>query len=170
VTLLRSVGTADHALHDGKMSAALMRLPRGIIGANRIRWCYAPLNPALAGNYAIGIHDASGRLIVDTGGVAFVASAASIQPRAEVITATDFEPGTYWITFGVDTTAGQAKYHGVDVSTAAGAPSTGVRNTAAYHASAAYTTPDSLSGMTDIGPTSGTLTLPPVPIITVSAE
>ena len=59
---------------------------------------------AITGSYNIGIYDASGRKIVETGSVAFTGANSTMQNRSEVITATTFEAGNYYVVIGVDST------------------------------------------------------------------
>jgi hypothetical protein len=103
-------GTLDGtAPVDLSQIAALVYLRRRIIGATRIRWQYYQGATALTGNYVLGIYDASGRKVVDTGSVAFTGAIGSSQARS----ATTFEPGAYYALFGVDTTnAGVIGYAG----------------------------------------------------------
>lgn len=73
-------------------------LPRRVVNATKIRWAYVG-NAAQTGTYNAAIFDASGRLIVSTGSIAFVAS-ATLQARAETIATTTFEAGIYYVFWG----------------------------------------------------------------------
>jgi hypothetical protein len=96
-----------HMTSDLQQVAALMRLPRRIVGATRIRWRYlqSPVTAgAFTGTYVIGIYDASGRKVIDTGAVAFTGAADTTQTRSETIAATTLEAGRYYVLFGFDGT------------------------------------------------------------------
>lgn len=98
-----------HASHDLFQSAALVYLPRRVVGATRLRWKYGQEGTtALTGNYVLAICDASGRPIVNTGSVAFTGAINTYQIRGETFAATTFEAGWYYIFFGVDTAASGA--------------------------------------------------------------
>lgn len=89
-------------------TAALVYLPNRIKAATRLRWVYRHAGVAMVGNYNIAIYDASGRLKVETGSVAFTGALNTFQARSEPIAATDFEPGNYYVLYGHAFSAGQA--------------------------------------------------------------
>lgn len=140
-------GAADLA-----QTAAAMTLPRRIVGATRIRWKYLQQNTtALTGNYVIGIYDASGRKIVDTGSVAFAGAANGLQSRSETISATTFEPGVYYVLIGLDSTnSGVITYHGVRVSaTQNDSPGPIGPNMGLFSPTGGVTAPATILGFTD---------------------
>jgi hypothetical protein len=136
-----------HNTDDGRQVAALMYLPRRIVSATRIRWRYVQGGTANTGNYVIAIYDASGRLIVDTGSVAFTGAANTLQARTETITATTFDAGAYFVLFGCNTATagGSSNFIGVLA---------GVETTMASTASLGAVAPNILGGRTsgDITP------------------
>lgn len=124
VSFMPAVGTQfttmDHTIHDLNQASALMRLSRRIASATRIRWRYIQGGTPITGNYVIAIYDASGRKIIDTGTVAFTGAANSSQIRSETITATTFEPGNYYVLFGMDSAAvGTFQFWGVPTNVGA---------------------------------------------------
>lgn len=129
---------------DNQQAAIAMRLPRGITGATRIRWKYVQGSTASTGNYAIGIYDASGRKIVDTGTVAYTGSLGTSQLRTETITATTFEPGIYYVLFGNDGNASPAPS-----TMGVAARLTLMTNVAMFVTSGGTTLPTTLLGLTD---------------------
>jgi len=155
------------APHDLRQAAALFYLTRRIAGATRIRWKYRQGSTALTGNYVIAIYDASGRLIIDTGSVAFTGALNTYQERAETITATTFEPGAYYVFIGVDTTAGNLSCPGFNLSQEgfAQGPS---RNVVLGATSGGVTVPTTLLGLTDqVGVTADSI-IPGLPQIALS--
>jgi hypothetical protein len=85
----------------GTQVAMLVQVPRKIVGATRIRWSYKQGATASVNTYVLGLYDASGRKIVDTGSLTFTGAANSVQRQAEVITATTFEAGWYYLMMGL---------------------------------------------------------------------
>lgn len=79
--------------------AYLAYLPEKIT-ATRIRWWYSQNATAATTNYNIGVADASGRLIVSTGAIAFTGTAAAFVPKSDSISATVFEAGMYYVVMG----------------------------------------------------------------------
>lgn len=147
-----SVVTITHALNDLFQAAALMWLPRRIVAATRIRWRYQQGNTnAMVGNYVLGIYDASGRKIIDTGAVAWAGAADTFQSASVTITATTFEPGAYYVLFGNDSSQGTARYNGVRtevvLTQALGAftPNMALRST-----TGGTTAPTTILGFTDV--------------------
>lgn len=156
------VSPVSHESYDLWQSAALMWLPRRIVGATRIRWSYRQHgSTALAGNYVIGIYDASRRKIIDTGSVAFTGTITDWVAKADTITATTFEAGAYYVLFGIDSTAGglssTTPFVGNDVSS---------RNVMFASASGGATAPTTLSSFSDTG--AADVTAIPVPKISLS--
>jgi hypothetical protein len=95
----------------GYQSAGVAYLPRRIAGANRINWRYLQGATAATGSWVIAIYDASGRLIISTGAVAFAGAANSANTISATITATTFEAGVYYVLFGnTIATAGSIVY------------------------------------------------------------
>lgn len=139
---------------DLAQGAVLCVLPRRIIAATRIRWKYKQGATALTGNYNIGIYDASGRAIVNTGSVAFTGAANSLQARSETITATNFDAGMYYVFMGIDTTnAGTVDASIVPVSV--DFPDGGnCANSVLALGSGGVTAPTTLLGFVDIGASS----------------
>lgn len=149
--------------------AALMFLSRRIAGATRIRWRYKQhASTPATGNYSIGIYDASGRKIVDTGTVAFTGGASNDQSRAETIAATDFNAGQYYVAIGYAMSAGDAYIGGVDGRAAsAGVVGSGPPGPNMFLASnAGLPLPQTCLGWQDLYV--GVASTFPVPIITLS--
>jgi len=91
---LNSAATLSQASgHALNQAAALMWLPRRIVGATRLRWRYFQGATAIAVNWNIGIYDASGRTIVETGAVAFAGAANAATEVSAAISATTLEAG-----------------------------------------------------------------------------
>jgi len=156
-----------HALMDLYQVAALVYLPRRIASATRIRWKYTQGATAMAGNYVIGIYDASGRLIVDTGSVAFAGAASSVQVRSETITATTFEAGAHYVFLGVDSSTGgsSVSFNGINLAAVAQIPTPNIGFGAT---TGGVTVPTTILGLTDMGPSTAATILPPVPMISLS--
>jgi hypothetical protein len=160
---LLTLASFSAAPQDLQQSAVLVRLPRRIVSATRIRWRYKQgAGTALAGNYLFAIHDASGRQIVSTGGIAFTGATSSGQQRSETIAATTLEPGWYYLLFGVDSTnAGTfdtLTWH----ATSTNAP---YPNAALASATGGVTAPTTVLAFTDAGATNAT---PDVPVCALS--
>lgn len=158
----------SHALHDLMQSAALFTLPRRIVGATRVRWRYHQDSPAAAGNWVIGIADASGRLIVNTGSVAFTGANSSYQEVSAAIAATTLEAGPYYVFLGLDTTAGQAYSAGITMIQGAGQAPGFARNLGLRSASGGVTVPATILGLTDLAGITADTQVPPVPQIALS--
>jgi hypothetical protein len=163
-------GTLDSSAPiDLSQTAALVYVPRRIAAATRIRWHYFQGATALTGNYVLGIYDATGRKIVDTGSVAFTGGIGSSNARSETITATTFEPGAYYALLGADTTnAGTIGYVGWGgiLGTTITKAADHAPNVTLYSLTGGVTAPTTLLSFTDyLGFTSG---LHPVPRITLS--
>jgi hypothetical protein len=147
------VSDAGGTLTDLSQTAVLVQLSRRIVGATRIRWQYIQDGAtALTGNYVLGIYDASGRKIIDTGSVALTGAASSAQARSETISATTFEPGLYYALFGIDTTnAGAIRFPGYRLyssTTAGGSPV--AKNMGLFLNSGGVTAPSTVLGFSDI--------------------
>lgn len=153
---LRGLG---HGNHDLYQSAALMHLPRRIVGATRIRWRYTQdATTPVTGNYVIGIYDPSGRKIVTTSATAFTGVGAAQIERAETITETTLEAGNYYVFFGVDSTnTGHLLTPGVLPAQA--------RNMMLFATSGGTSAPDTLLSMTDAVINGNAM---PVPVIALS--
>lgn len=152
-------------------SAALMYLPRRIAAATRLRWRYRFTGgTTVTGSYNIGIYDASGRKIVETGSVAFTGAADAVNQRSETIAATTFEPGLYYVAFGNDNgAAGSWKVRGVALhSSGAGGYVMGptIPGAAMAVTSGGVTLPATLAGMSDA--TGAAVIGPPVPVVALS--
>jgi hypothetical protein len=166
----------ETGVHTNDQAACLMYLPRRIAAATRIRWRYRHSSGTPAsGNYVIGIYDASGRKLIDTGSVAFTGAAGTIQQRSETITATTFEPGYYYVLIGVDALLGSVSaYNGVELAVKSYA--TERRTIGPPHANVALrsdtggvTAPTTLLAMTDLaGQTTPTVNVLAVPIVALS--
>jgi hypothetical protein len=159
-----------HASHDLRQSAALVYLPRRIVGATRIRWKYLHGGTAITGNYVIAIMDASGRGIVNTGSVAFTGALNTWQARSETITATTFEAGWYYVMIGLDTSAGAAGATGWGaIGSTAGVvtSSPAMPNVWLMSTTGGVTVPSTILSFVDAGPTPALLP-PKVPQIALS--
>lgn len=114
-------GTAIAVAATNYQSAAAVWLPNAIT-ATKIRWSYQQGATAATGNYNIGIYDASGRKIVETGSVAFAGAANSTQLRTETISSTRFEAGVYYVVIGttIATASSSVAFNGVPINTRRG--------------------------------------------------
>lgn len=161
--------TLAHVTHDLRQSAMLCVLSRRIVNATRIRWRYVQASgTAVTGNYVIGLYDTSGRRIVDTGSVAF--GGALQVPRAEVvpIAATTFEPGLYYVMIGIDTTAGTAQVHGVNMDQSNNIAGPAGPNLGVFSTTGGVTPPTTLLAMADQAAQTTAFQAPPVPFVTLS--
>lgn len=159
-----------HASHDLNQVAALYYLPRRITSATRIRWKYAQLATAAVGNWNIGIYDASGRKIIETGAIAFAGAANSFQVISATITATSFDAGWYYVVWGADTSAGGFSAPGVIVRNIVtdffvGAPAP---NMALHSLTGGTTLPNTILGYTDCNGMTAADNLPEVPHVALS--
>lgn len=85
---------------DSQQGCALMYLPRRIVGATKIRFRYQQGATANATNFNLGIYDATGQWIIETGATAYAGALNTIQNVSVTIAATTFEAGYYWIALG----------------------------------------------------------------------
>lgn len=122
-----SAGVGTGGIQDGEQLAALVYLPRRIVGANWLRWSYVQDSPtALTGNYTISIFDASGRKVDGVNNVAYAGVAGSKQVRKEALNGMTFEVGHYYVLFGNNSTnAGAIKFPAVLLSNGAQAAPSG---------------------------------------------
>jgi hypothetical protein len=158
---------------DLQQVAALMYLPRRIVGATRIRWKYAQstVGGALTGTYVLGIYDSSGRKIVDTGAIAWTGAAGSFQVRSETIAATTFEPGLYYVLIGSDTTSGantRVYYSGLIMTVLEGIPHCLTPNVLLRSAAGGATAPTTLLGFTDLNGVVAGANYPAAPFLALS--
>lgn len=146
---------------DAFQTAVLVRLSRRVT-ATRFRFRYAQGATPAASAYFVGIADFSGRTIVSAS-ASFTGAAASVQSRSETFTSTTFEPGYYWLLFGVAamTAASSVTYLGIGASTLIGAPGLGARVT-----SGGATAPTTVLGFSDLYGAS--LTTLPVPLMSLA--
>lgn len=162
---------AVHGSHDNSQLAYAVKLPRRIVSATRIRWKYAHGATPCAGNYVIAIYDASGRLVVSTGSVAFTGAGNSYQVRSETITATTFEAGTYYVLFGLDTTAQAVAFAGISAQTSNGSRALpGIPNVLlGVGGGGGVTPPTTLLSLSDMsGVTSALDVTTPAPLVALS--
>ena len=154
--------TISPAATDNFQGAVLVRLRRRIT-ANRFRWRYVQGATPAASNYFVGLADFSGRTIASVAATAFTGAAASMQSRNETITSQTFEPGYYWLLFGIAamTAASSVTYLGVGASSLVGAPGVGARLT-----SGGATAPTTILGFSDLY--GGALTTLPVPLMSLA--
>lgn len=143
--------------NDNQQSAALMYLPRRIVGATRLRWRGSQTATNNTASFNFAIVDASGRLIVTTGATAFNAVASATTSYSTAIAATTFEAGWYYVWFGTGaaTAASGLNYNGVlcqvDPATS-GITAVASQNQAFRSAAGGTTFPaaNTILGMTDI--------------------
>jgi hypothetical protein len=166
------VPSADGTLHDLHQAAVLVTLPRRIVGATRIRWRYTQHSTtALTGTYVLGIYDASGRKVIDTGAVAYTGATTAFLSRSETIAATTLEAGMYYVLFGHDgTSAGAVYYPGVnlEVLNLEAACQVFAPNTAVRSATGGTTAPATILGFTDVYGITSSTNIPAVPLISLS--
>lgn len=140
---------------DAKQAAALMYLPRRIVGATKIRFKYAQGSTANAANYNIGIYDASGRQIVTTGATAYTGTASQVQTASLTITTTTFDAGYYWIWLGNAAGTGSASVTANGVAGTGTGPGPMTPNLYATAASGGTTAPTTILALTDFNTVSG---------------
>jgi len=162
----------SHALHDGKQAAVAMFLPRRQTALTRFRWRYAQGATALTGNYVLALYDSMGRLLGDTGSVAFAGAANTFKEEVRSFGNMELDGGVYWVLIGVDTGAGNAAFYGVHTALnpdagdhQAGAP---MQNLALRFATGGITPPTTLLGMVDVGASTTAGDSPPVPLVALS--
>lgn len=156
---------------DLMQAAYLARLDRRIVAATRLRWKYRHGSTAGVGNYVIGIYDASGRKIIDTGSVAATGALNTYQVRSETISATTFEPGYYYVLFGNDWTSGTIEFQGLHAEvTNAGFNESGpfAPNMLVRSATGGITAPTTLLGFTDVHGLTAATAVPAVPFLGIS--
>lgn len=152
-------------------SAALMFLPRRIVSATRVRWRYQQGATANAGNWIIGIYDATGRNIVSTAATAYVGGANTYTEATTTIAATTFEAGWYWVAIGNSAATAASTVVAVSVFGTlanAGGPGVPYRNIMVRVGSGGTTLPTTLLGMTDVGALGAATVSPAVPLIALS--
>lgn len=141
--------------------AVLCHIPRRIT-ATKIRWTYRHGVTAQTGNYNLGIYDASGRKVVETGVVALTGIAQSIQQRSEAITTTTFEAGMYYVMVGwASMGAGsfRATCHGATTTSDPGFPGP---NYGIYSTTSGTTLPQTMLSMTDYNTTPQAVLVPAI--------
>lgn len=164
VAIASSTGTTDQV-------AALVYLPRRIVGATKMRWKYIQSGAtALTGNYAAAIFDSSGRLVVGFGSTAFTGATSSVQVRSETITATTFEVGWYYLFWTFSLSAGNAGFTGIDGSLVLNNFQAGAATPNIFFGADAggFSTPNTLSALSDVYSLTSLVTLAPVPLVTLS--
>lgn len=110
-------------------------LPRKINGATRIRW--GTVSSTAASTLCLGIYDASGRKIVDTGSI----SGAVVGKQSTAIASVSLESGVYWVFIGAGATA--------PTSILSGLSAAAVPNVAVSIASGGVVAPQTLLGMAE---------------------
>jgi hypothetical protein len=166
-----SAGDIAHAQHDLAQVAALVWLPRRIASATRIRWKYIQGGTAMTGNYVLAIFDATGRAVVNTGSVAWTGALSTFQVRSEVIAATTFEAGAYYVMLGNDSSAGSAGYAGWQQTINIGGsptPQAAMPNIYVASATGGVTVPSTLLSFTDAYGNTAAGNRPKVPQIALS--
>lgn len=157
---------------DAHQAAVLMYLPRRIKQATRIRTKYRQGGTAANTFYQLAIFDASGRVIVATGAATLVYTGATgtTQAVAAVITATDFEPGWYYVWVGnAAATAGtSAQVSGAALTVSTLNSPVVPANVALFKTSGGVTVPNRLTGYTDLVAQAVDATLLCVPVVTLS--
>jgi hypothetical protein len=152
-----------------QIDEVLVYLPRRIVGATKMRWRYVQdSSTALVGNYAASIYDASGRLVVGFGSTAFTGATSSIQIRGATITATTFEAGWYYLFWTFSTSAGSAAAIGIGASTAAAIVGVAGPNALLPGDAAGFSTPTTLSGLSDFNSLTSFVTMAGIPLVTLT--
>lgn len=166
-----SLNDMAHGSHDLHQSAALVYLDRRIASATKIRWKFRHGATALTGNYVFSICDASGRPIVSTASTAFAGSSNTWQVLSVTISATTFEPGAYYVLFGMDSSAGAAGVTGWGVfgeESGVIAASASQPNLFVVSTTGGVTVPSTILGFTDTGPATSPVAHLKVPQIAIS--
>jgi hypothetical protein len=139
--------------------AMLHYLPRRIT-ATRIRWVYRQSSgTASTAVYNIGVYDASGRKIVETGALASTGISNTIQVRSEVITSTTFEPGAYYVCIGWSSIIAAGVPWTWSSGISGGAEQVGP-NTMLYSTTGGTTLPQTLASFIDLNVTNSVFTVP----------
>lgn len=166
-----SAGYVQQGVHDNMQAAALMWLPRRIVGATRIRWRYQQGTTANAAGVALFICDASGRQIL-TSSTTFTGAANQTVEAAFVIGAQTFEAGWYYVGIGFAalTAASVVYYSGVvtGVATLGNTVGPAYRNLAFRSTTGGTTAPTTLAAFTDCASLAGATAAPMVPIPALS--
>jgi hypothetical protein len=168
---MSATAVQNTAAYDQHQGAVLVTIPKRIVGATRLRWRYTQGATANAGNYNIGIYDASGRLIVSTGAIAYVGAANSFTIANNTIAATTFEAGQYYIGWGNSAgTAGATVIATAVLAVPSAATSVGTITPNVFLRAAAggTTLPTTLLAMTDVASLTATTNVTPVPIVALS--
>lgn len=160
--------------HDSQQIAALMYLPRRIVGATRIRFTYQQGATPATSNYNIGIFDASGRQVVASGATAFAGGANARTAASLTITATTFEAGWYYVCIGLAaiTAASTVRSYAVDpavaVATGPGVAGPNLAFRAASGGTTMVTTLQDAGTFTDVHAAAAAQANAPVPIVSLS--
>lgn len=151
---------------DNTQAAVLMSLPRRIVNAIGLRWKYTQNNTPNTGQYNIGIYDASGRLIVSTGAIAFAGAANAVSASFNAIAPTTFEAGYYYVAIGVGAATAASGCHAL-LSAGGSIGGASTFNEVYRSLTGGTTLPTTLGGMTDTfgGVTSTAPQLQAVPIV-----
>lgn len=158
--------------HDNFQGAYLVNLSRGIKLATRIRWRYAQGATPATSNYNVAILDSSGRIIVQTGAIAFAGGASSLQEPANVIAATSFDEGDYYVWMGVAplTVASAVSFYGIQGNGTILAPGPGQRNQKFSLGSGSTTFPaaNTVAAYSDVAANAAAYTALPMPVFSLS--
>jgi hypothetical protein len=162
-----NVAIASNGQLDLFQSAALMYLPKRIVGATKIRWRYRQGATAAAHNWIIGIYDASGRQVAATAATAFTGGAnVDIAATTNLVSTTTFEAGWYYVLYGNATAGAGATVNGFCAvpTNAVGTPSTA--NVGLTIGSGSTTLPTTILGLADMYAVASAVR-PGVPVITL---
>lgn len=167
-----SVGSIVAGTHDNMQAAALMWLPRRIVGATRIRWKYQQGATAAASAYNLFVADASGRVIVSGSAPSFVGALNTSQEAPVIIGATTFEAGWYYVGIGLAamTASSSVFYNGVitGVTNSRAVLGPAYRNIAFRSATGGTTAPSTILAYTDSLSLGVATVAPMVPLVSLS--
>jgi hypothetical protein len=169
--LYMAAGGYAPGTHDNTQAAALMWLPRRIVGATRIRWRYVQGVTAATSNYVLFVSDVSGRVVAQTAATAFAGAVNTAQEASVALTATTtFEEGWYYVSIGLAavTAASTVAIWGANMVIASAGASLMVRNIGLRSAAGGTTVPTTILAYTDIASLTAVTATPSIPICTLS--
>lgn len=143
LSLPSAPGTLTPATHDNFQGAYLGFLSRRIVNATRIRFRFAQGATPAVTNFNVAMLDASGRLIIASGILAFSGGANALVEQSCTITATTFESGPLiaWMGIAPLTAASAVSFSGVQGNVTVTAPGPGQRNVKWHSATGSTTFP-----------------------------
>lgn len=160
---------AAASTHDNMQAAALMYLPRRVVGATRIRWKYRQGGTAAATNYALGIYDVSGQQIVAISSTFSGSASATVEHSLTIGGGLTFEAGLYYVVLGLAAMTASSSIGFTGVSLAIGASNLGPshRNVGLRSSTGGTTLPAQITAMTDVAGLTADTNVPGVPLVSL---